>query len=111
MSEKAMNETSSVPRAGKVYGGGCLPLLVAWFLFDLICRAIIWGIATLFGKNVPVWSTAVRHTAYAILIPLGAILIALLIWVSYVYVSEFVGGFFRKHQKNKRVENQRKDGQ
>lgn len=108
MDEKIING-AQVPRAGRLYSVGCLPLLVAWLLLDLICRAIIWGVASLFGKEVPVWSTAVRGTAYAILIPLGAIFTAALIWMLYMHVSEWVGNMFRKDKANKKIENQRKD--
>lgn len=107
MDEKIINDVQ-MSRAGKIYSVGCLPLLLAWLLLDLICRAIIWGVASLFGKEVPVWSTAVRCTAYAILIPLGAIFTATLIWMLYMQVSEWVGNIFRK-EKNKKIENQRKD--
>ena len=106
MNEKSINEMQ-VPRAGKIYSVGCLPLLVAWLLLDLICRAIIWGVASLFGKEVPVWSTAVRCTAYTILIPLGAILTAALIWMLYEYVSEYISKFFRKYKKRKGSEKQK----
>jgi hypothetical protein len=106
MREKIINE-AEVSRAGKIYSVGCLPILLAWLLLDLICRAIIWGIASLFGKEVPVWSTAVRGTAYAILILLGAIFAAALIWMLYVHVSEWVGSIFHKDKKNKGSENQK----
>ena len=82
--------------AGKLYSVGCLPLLIAWLLLDLICKAILWGIFSLFGEDLPVWSMAVRGTAYAILIPLGVIFIATLIWILYVYISERISKFFRK---------------
>ena len=95
--------------AGKLYSAGCLPLLIGWLLLDLICRAILWGIFSLFGKDLPVWSTAVRGTAYAILIPLGVILIATLVWILYVYISECISNFFRKDMKEKKIETQRKN--
>ena len=95
--------------AGKLYSVGCLPFLLAWLLLDLICRAIIWGISSLFGKEVPVWSTAVQGTAYASVIPLGAIFTATLIWILYVYISECISNFFRKDKEGKKIETQRKD--
>ncbi len=105
---KDMN-TRPASDAGKLYSTGCLPLLIGWLLLDLICRAILWGIFSLFGKDLPVWSTAVRGTAYAILIPLGVILIATLVWILYVYISECISNFFRKDMKEKKIETQRKN--
>ena len=87
--------------AGKLYSVGCLPLLIAWLLLDLICKAILWGIFSLFGEDLPVWSMAIRGTAYAILIPLGVIFIATLIWILYVYISERTSNIFRRGSKDK----------
>ena len=95
--------------AGKVYGVGCLPLLFAWFLLDLIGKAIIWGIAALCGKEVPGLATVVKCTASAVLIPLGAIFIAILIYWLYLIISDFMSNIFRKDKKTTEIEEQRKD--
>ena len=92
--------------AGKLYSVGCLPLLIAWLLLDLICKAILCGIFALFDKDLPVWSTAVRGTAYAILIPLGAVFSATLMWMLYLHISDCISNFFRKDKKGKEIANQ-----
>ena len=46
-------QASPAPDAGRIYSVGCLPLLLVWFLVDLIGKAIIFGIASLFGKPMP----------------------------------------------------------
>ena len=94
--------------AGKLYSVGCLPLLIAWLLLDLICKAILCGIFALFDKDLPVWSTAVRGTAYAILIPLGAVFSATLMGMLYLHISDCISNFFRKDKKGKKIENQEK---
>ena len=100
--------TRPAPGAGKLYSVGCLPLLIAWLLLDLIGRTILWGIFALFDKDLPVWSTAVQGTAYAILIPLGVIFTATLIWMLYLHISDCISNFFRKDKKGKKIENQEK---
>ena len=87
--------------AGKLYSVGCLPLLIGWFLLDLIGKTIIYGIASLFGKPMPTLAIVIKWTACAIFIPLGAIFIATLIWILYVFISEHIGNFFRKGSKDK----------
>ena len=87
--------------AGKLYGVGCLPLLVAWFLLDLIGKTIIYGIASLFGKPMPSLAMVIKWTAYSIFIPLGAVFIATLIWILYVSISERISDLFQKGKKDK----------
>ena len=87
--------------AGKLYGVGCLPLLVAWFLLDLIGKTIIYGIASLFGKPMPSLAMVIKWTAYSIFIPLGAVFIATLIWILYVFISERISDLFQKGKKDK----------
>ena len=87
--------------AGKLYGVGCLPLLVAWFLLDLIGKTIIYGIASLFGKPMPTLAMVIKWTAYSIFIPLGAVFIATLIWILYVFISERISDLFQKGKKDK----------
>ena len=91
----------SASGAGKLYSAGCLPLLVAWFLLDLIGKSIIYGIASLFGKPMPTLAIVIKWTACAIFIPLGAIFIATLIWILYVYISERTSNIFRRGPKDK----------
>ena len=93
---------------GKVYGVGCLPFLFVWLLLDLIGKAIIWGIASLFGKKMPPFSTAMQWTAWAILIPLAGFCIAILVFYLYLIIADLVDEF-RKCKKNKAIEDQRKD--
>ena len=86
---------------------GCLsllPLLPLLLLVDLIGKAIIWGIASLFGVEIPGLAITVKWMAYAILIPLGAILIAALIWILHVHISECISSFFRKDSKGNPTE-------
>ena len=89
------------PGAGRCYGVGCLSLLFVWFLIDLVCKAVFWGIASLFGVRTPALSKVVLCSAWAVLIPLGAIFIATLVWILYVYISECISNFFRKDKKEK----------
>lgn len=93
--------THPTPGAGRVYGVGCLPLLLVWFLVDLIGKVIIWGIASLFGVQMPALATTIKWTAYAIFIPLGAIFIATLIWMLYQRVLDLARNIFRKDKKDK----------
>ena len=97
-----------ITKGGRFYGVGCLPLLVAWLLLDLIGKTMIWGIASLCGKEVPGLATVIKWTAYSVFIPLGAIFTATLIWMLYMHVSEWVGNMFRK-EENKKIEDQRED--
>ena len=95
--------------AGKVCSVGCLPFLFLFFLIDLIGKAIIWGIAALCGKEVPGLATVVKCSAAAVLIPLGAIFIAILVFWLYLIISDFVSNIFRKDKTTKTIEEQRKD--
>ena len=79
--------------SGKLYGVGCLPLLVAWFLLDLIGKTIIYGIASLFGKPMPTLAMVIKWTAYSI---------ATLIWILYVFISERISDLFQKGKKDKK---------
>ena len=68
--------------AGKLYSVGCLPLLLVWFLVDLIGKAIIFGIASLFGKPMPSLAMVIKWTACAIFIPLATIIFEFLFCAS-----------------------------
>ena len=48
----ANRQASPASEARRVYGAGCLPIILAWFLLDLIGKAIIWGVASLFGVQI-----------------------------------------------------------
>lgn len=91
-------------KTGKLYSVGCLPLLPLiplLLLVDLICKAIVWGIASLFGVQIPALAIAIKWMAYVIFIPLRAIFIATLIWMLYAFISERIGNLFRKGKKDK----------
>jgi phosphate/sulfate permease len=88
---------------------GCLPILVAWFLIDLIGKAIICGIAALCGKEVPGLATVVKCSASAILTPLIAIYIAIAIYWAYLIISDLVSNILHKGKKTKEIEDQRMD--
>ena len=87
--------------AGKTYSVGCLPLLLVWFLVDLIGKAIIWGIASLFGVQMPGLAMTIKWMAYVIFIPLGVVIAATLIWMLYQAVLNFARNIFRKGKKDK----------
>ena len=93
---------------GKLYSVGCLPILIGWFLFDLIGKTIIYGIASLFGKPMPTLAMVIKWTAYSIFIPLGVIFIAILIWILYVFISERISNLFQKGKKDKEDKKDKK---
>ena len=80
---------------------GCLPVILGWFLLDLIGKAIICGIASLFGKEIPALSTVVKGAALSVFAPLGIIGIALIGIPLYLIVSDFLSGIFGKGKKEK----------
>ena len=82
--------------AGKTYSVGCLPLLLVWFLVDLIGKAIIFGIASLFGVQMPGLAMTIKWMAYVIFIPLGAVIAATLIWMLFKSVLDFSRKLFRR---------------
>ena len=96
------HDTRPAPSAGKLYSVGCLPILIGWLLLDLIGKAIIYGIASLFGKPMPTLAMVIKWTAYSIFIPLGAVFIATLIWILYVFISERISDLFQKGKKDKK---------
>lgn len=87
--------------AGKLYSVGCLPIILALLLVDLIGKSIIYGIASLFGKPMPSLAMVIKWTAYSIFIPLGGIFIATLIWILFVFISERISNLFPKGKKDK----------
>ena len=90
--------------AGARNSVGCLsflPLLPLLLLVDLIGKAIIWGIASLFGVQMPGLAMTIKLMAYVIFIPLGAVIAATLIWMLYQAVLDFSRNIFRKGKKEK----------
>ena len=78
---------------------GCLfllPLLPLLLLVDLVGKTIIWGIASLFGVQMPALAITIKWMAYVIFIPLGAVIAAALIWMLFQSVLDFARKIFRK---------------
>ena len=92
-------EASPAPGAGRAYSVGCLPLLLAWFLLDIIGKAIIWGIASIFGVQLaPTWPKILLVGSLATIgMPIAAIIV---FWL-YLIISDFVHKIFRKVKKGK----------
>ena len=88
---------------------GCLPFILGWFLLDLIGKAIICGIASLFGKEIPALSTVVKCAALEILAPLGIICIVIIGIPLYLIVSDFLSGIFGKGKKDKKEKDRPTD--
>ena len=86
----------STSGAGVRNSVGCLPLLLVWFLVDLIGKAIIFGIASLFGVQMPGLAMTIKWMAYVIFIPLGAVIAATLIWMLFKSVLDFSRKLFRR---------------
>ena len=80
---------------------GCLHIILVWFLLDLIGKAIIWGFAALFGKEIPALSNVVQGVALGLLAPLGIICIAIIGFGLYLIVADFLNGILGKGKKDK----------
>ena len=106
-------DENNVTKGGKSIDAGCLPILFVLLLIDLIGKALIWGIASLCGKEVPGLAMVVKTMAYVIFIPLGAIFLVMLIGTLYHAAVDFVRKIFckdkEKGNENKETEDQRKD--
>lgn len=90
---------SMVPGAGKVYSVGCLPILLAWFLLDMIGKAIIWGVASLFGVQfAPTWPKIILVGS---LVVVGLPIVAIIVFWLYLIISDFACKIFRKDKKGK----------
>jgi hypothetical protein len=87
--------------AGKLYSVGCLPIILVWFLLDLIGKAIIWGVASLCGMQIPPLPKAVQAMALGLLTPLGIICIAIIGCLLYSIVADYLGNIFGKGKKDK----------
>ena len=85
---------------------GCLPIILAWFLLDLIGKAIIWGFAALFGKEIPALSNVVQGMVLGFLAPLGIICIAIIGFWLYLIVSDFLSNIFGKGKRDKENDNE-----
>ena len=79
----------------------CLPIILAWFLLDLIGKALIWGVASLFGEEIPALSNVVQGMALGFLAPLGIICIALIGFWLYLIAADFLNGILGKGKKDK----------
>ncbi len=97
----ADRQASSAPDAGRIYSVGCLPIILVWFLLDLIGKAIIWGVAALFGKEIPALSNVVQGVVLGFLAPLGIICIAIIGFWVYCFISDLVCAIFRKRKKDR----------
>ena len=89
----------STSGAGVRNSVGCLPLLPLLpllLLLDLIGKAIIFGIASLFGVQMPGLAMTIKWMAYVIFIPLGAVIAATLIWMLFKSVLDFSRKLFRR---------------
>ena len=95
------------PGAGKVYSVGCLPIILAWFLLDLIGKAILWGIASLCGVQIPPLPKVVQAMAWGVLASLGIICIAIFVFWLYLITSDFVHTVFHKGKTDKENGNER----
>lgn len=102
----ANRQASSAPDAGRIYSVGCLPIILVWFLLDLIGKAIIWGVAALFGKEIPALSNVVQGMVLGFLAPLGIICIAIIGFWLYLIVSDFLSNIFGKDKRDKENDNE-----
>ncbi len=93
-------DENKMTKGGRFYSVGCLPLLLVWLLLDLIGKTMIWGVASLCGKEMPGLSTVIKWMAYSIFIPLGAIFLAAVIWTLYTNISERVSQIVHKEGKD-----------
>jgi hypothetical protein len=103
----ANRQETSAPDTGRIYSVGCLPIILAWFLLDLIGKAIIWGVASLCGMQIPPLPKAVQAMALGLLTPLGIICIATIGFWLYLIVSDFLSNIFGKGKRNKENDNER----
>ena len=94
-------QASPAPDAGRIYSVGCLPIILVWLLLDLIGKAIIWGFAALFGKEIPALSNVVQGMALGFLAPLGIICIALIGFWLYLIAADFLNDILGKGKKDK----------
>ena len=95
----ANRQASPASEARRVYGAGCLPIILAWFLLDLIGKAIIWGVASLFGVQfAPDWPKIIFVGSLAVVgLPIVVIIV---FWLDLI-ISDFVCKIFCKDKKGK----------
>ena len=86
---------------------GCLSLLFAWFLLDMTVKAIFWGVASIFGVQIPPLSKVVQVMLCGFLAPFGIIGLAIIGYLLYLFVSDFLSGVFGKNKKDKENDNER----
>ena len=90
---------SPAPDAGRIYSVGCLPIILAWFLLDLIGKAVIWSVASLFDVQfAPTWPKIVLVGSLA---TVGLPVIAIIVFWLYLIISDFVCKIFHKDKKGK----------
>ena len=99
-------QASPAPDAGRIYSVGCLPIILVWFLLDLIGKAIIWGVASLCGMQIPPLPKVVQAMAWGFLAPLGIICIAIIGFWLYLIVLVFLSNIFGKGKRDKENDNE-----
>ena len=88
-------------------GVGCLTILFVLLLIDVVGKAGIWGVMRFFGAELPPfpYGSTMLMSAFAIV---GLPLIALILYILYILISEFAGKFFKRRKKTE-VDSQHKD--
>ena len=90
---------SPAPDAGRIYSVGCLPIILAWFLLDLIGKAVIWGVASLFGVQfAPTWPKILLVGSLAVI---GLPIAVLIVFWLYLITSDFAYKIFHRGKKGK----------
>ena len=82
---------SPAPDAGRIYSVGCLPIILAWFLLDLIGKAVIWGVASLFGVQfAPTWPKIVLVGSLAVIgLPIAVLIVFCLALIVVLAILSF----------------------
>ena len=78
---------------------GCLSFILAWFLLDLIGKAIIWGVASLFGVQfAPTWPKVILVGSLAVV---GLPIVVTIVFWLYLITSDLVHKIFHRDKKGK----------
>ena len=78
---------------------GCLHIILVWFLLDLIGKAVIWGVASLFGVQfAPTWPKIVLVGSLAVI---GLPIAVLIVFWLYLIISDFAYKIFHRDKKGK----------
>ena len=92
-------QTSPAPDVGRIYSVGCLPIILAWFLLDLIGKAVIWSVASLFDVQfAPTWPKIVLVGSLAVI---GLPIAVLIVFWLYLITSDLVHKIFHRDKKGK----------